>query len=167
MVVDWGHEWGLHFPGGYQVPLDRFVPEKFVLLDVRQLWSHVRIRDQDCLHEVLRQVAQVMLQSLREGDLVARVGGEEFAIFMEEVDEAVATRRLQDLLNNIRTSCLVGGKPITASVGLAHSEAYAQCMEFDELYRDADTALYRAKDTGRDRLEHKPRVQPPQPASVE
>ena len=79
---------------------------------------------------------------------VARIGGEEFAILgtADELPEALALA----LLNDIRTAAMPHGAPVTVSIGIADGPVHAE-DDWLELYRQADRALYEAKQTGRNR----------------
>jgi diguanylate cyclase (GGDEF)-like protein/PAS domain S-box-containing protein len=101
--------------------------------------------------ELLISIAQRLGQSIRQNiDIVARLGGDEFAILLDGMaDTNVAihiTRRIQE---SLRTAVEVGGHEIfaTTSIGIALSTTGYNNPE--DLLRDADTAMYRAKARGR------------------
>lgn len=106
--------------------------------------------------QALVAVAQALRLRMRQGDLVARLGGEEFIAllshcqpedglrFAERVREGIASQRIE----------LGEGQPVlhlTVSVGLADSSTHG--MVLDELMARADDALYKAKHAGRNRTE--------------
>jgi diguanylate cyclase (GGDEF)-like protein len=102
----------------------------------------------------LREVAQRLQACVREPDLVARLAGDEFAILLEDVPvPGTAVRVAQRVLEILRTPLQVGGKELepSASIGIAIADASYQLA--DEVLRDADVALYRAKALGRKRFE--------------
>ncbi len=110
--------------------------------------------------EVLTVFCQLAQAQLRPGDLFARVGGEEFACLLIDVDAAAAVRIAERVLfafegwvhsDNGRTFSA------TASAGVAHARASA-LFDLSALMVDADRALYRAKDGGRNRIEEESRV---------
>jgi len=95
----------------------------------------------------LRVFAQAMRRVLRETDLVARWGGEEFVIAMPETDAgnaAVVCERIRDLLARSHHG---GHPPFTASFGVSDS---TQGDSLQRLIQLADAALYASKDAGRD-----------------
>jgi diguanylate cyclase (GGDEF)-like protein/PAS domain S-box-containing protein len=101
--------------------------------------------------ELLISIAQRLQQSIRQNiDIVARLGGDEFAILLDGMaDTNIAihiTRRIQE---SLRTAVEVGGHEIfaTTSIGIALSTTGYNNPE--DLLRDADTAMYRAKARGR------------------
>ncbi|RNF83656.1 EAL domain-containing protein [Lysobacter psychrotolerans] len=104
--------------------------------------------------EVLKEVARRLQECVREPDLVARLSGDEFAILLEDVDvPATAIKVAQRVLDAIGVPMQIAGKTLepSASVGIAVGNDHYH--NADELLRDADTALYRAKATGRKRYE--------------
>jgi diguanylate cyclase (GGDEF)-like protein len=91
-------------------------------------------------------VANTLKNSLRSGDIVARFGGEEFCILAINVDQP------QQLIEHIRTRvealAIKGwGQPIQLTVSAGHTSTLGHAFE-DMLHR-ADTALYKAKNSGR------------------
>jgi len=102
--------------------------------------------------EVLREVSSRLASCVRYPDLVARLSGDEFAILIEEVDKpADATVVAQRVLDALGAPMQAAGKELqtTASVGIAIGDQRYGAA--DELLRDADIALYRAKALGRKR----------------
>ncbi|HET7027505.1 MAG TPA: EAL domain-containing protein [Candidatus Limnocylindrales bacterium] len=99
--------------------------------------------------EVLAGVGARLRSAVRGEDVVARLGGDEFGVLLEDVatkDDAItASRRLADAL---ASPLVVDGRTwvIRASVGVALDSGEAPSA--DELLRDADTAMYRAKAEG-------------------
>jgi len=104
--------------------------------------------------EVLKEVATRLASCVRHPDLVARLSGDEFAILLEQVEvPAVALTVAQRVMDALGAPMLIAGKELqpTASVGIAIGDDHYQAA--DEVLRDADIALYRAKELGRKRFE--------------
>ena len=103
---------------------------------------------------VLTTVAQRLVNTVREGDHVGRLGGDEFVVLAEpvhDVDEAVGlARRILDILAE---PIELGAVRVTigASIGIALADGAE--LTADELLRDADLAVYRAKAVGRGGVE--------------
>lgn len=103
--------------------------------------------------EVLRQIGKALRESSRELDTVARMGGEEFCVLAPMTDlhgAALLAERLRRAVTEEAT--LPGLSPVTISVGVALALPQVAETEEQALVR-ADTALYRAKASGRDRVE--------------
>ena len=100
---------------------------------------------------VLVQTAQRILGCVRAGDTAARLGGDEFVVLCENTsteEAAVVARRIVDEVRKpiATTGALVA---VTASVGIADA---AVALTAEDLLKGADLAMYRAKDSGRDRV---------------
>jgi diguanylate cyclase (GGDEF)-like protein len=103
--------------------------------------------------ELLAAVAPRIEQALRPGDTVARFGGDEFAVLAEDVgNERGATRIAERIAEDLATPFILRGREhfVSASVGIALGEGNEAP---EALIRDADSALYRAKEHGRGRYE--------------
>jgi two-component system, cell cycle response regulator len=103
---------------------------------------------------VLREVAGVIRQSTRSQDLVARYGGEEFVVALPIATHAQAADRAERIRVNLAGKPIAaGGKAlrITASIGTAFVPA-GRTRPMASLIAAADSALYKAKNAGRDRV---------------
>lgn len=103
--------------------------------------------------EVIREVGALLRETAREIDVVARIGGEEFAILAPDSNEEGAMRMAERVLEAFRAHrfrSLPPDRRITVSVGLSASPAHDDLIAKTLLAR-ADEALYVAKRTGRDR----------------
>lgn len=106
---------------------------------------------------VLSQVGQLLSDELRQTDVVARYGGDEFALILPETDERSATIVAEKLRGTVEHRRFVNGgvcNELTISVGVAGLDQ--TLMSEDALMRLTDAALYRAKDAGRNRVECAP-----------
>jgi diguanylate cyclase (GGDEF)-like protein/PAS domain S-box-containing protein len=102
--------------------------------------------------EALRVAARRIIACLGPGDTVARVGGDEFAVLIEDVRElAGAARVAERILAALRQPLQLTSSEVTlrASVGIASARA---TQEPDELLRNADIAMYQAKSQGKGRI---------------
>jgi diguanylate cyclase (GGDEF)-like protein/PAS domain S-box-containing protein len=119
--------------------------------------DHFKVVNDALGHELgdhlLEAVARRLRAALRPTDTVARVGGDEFVVLCEDVDsehEALAVgKRLSDSLEEPFKLCGHMHR-VTASIGVA---IWRSGATGDELMRDADAAMYRAKERGRARCE--------------
>ncbi|WP_394146833.1 diguanylate cyclase [Shewanella atlantica] len=99
---------------------------------------------------VLQAVAQVLAQSNRKGDVVARFGGEEFVAIFEHCSIDSAEAKAEMLRDKIEQLMPVGIH-VTGSFGVA--ELRPDEENFEQLLARADEAVYRAKEMGRNRVE--------------
>ena len=102
----------------------------------------------------LRHVAAIFAKVLRAGDLPARVGGEEFALWLPGAPAAKALEVADRVRDTVRESVLSHGGAeirITCSIGVASIPE--SVSHVDNLLGAGDVAMYRAKEAGRDRVE--------------
>lgn len=103
--------------------------------------------------QVLVTVAERLRQVVRPSDTVARFGGDEFVVVCEDVDAvAEATRLAERIASAIEVPFPVEGGEVFLSVSVGISMAGVGSSA-EELLRDADAAMYRAKERGRSRIE--------------
>ena len=103
--------------------------------------------------ELLKQISSKIQQALRKTDLFARIGGDEFALFLSNIEQKKAEEIVEKILNIVREYQFLWGNKafrIGASIGLV--DAPAQISNYENLYHAADTACYMAKHEGRDRF---------------
>lgn len=96
--------------------------------------------------EVVRNLAAALNACLRPGDISARLGGDEFLVFARDCDQDGAEKIARRLLDAVRQTA----GPVRFRVSIGISVVTAAQGDFDRLYHQADTALYRAKGAGRD-----------------
>jgi len=97
----------------------------------------------------LRVFAQATRRALRDDDLIARWGGEEFVIVMPDTDSDQAVGSLERVRNSLAGSHLGGHPPFTASFGVTDS---TKAKTVERLIQLADAGLYLSKQSGRDRI---------------
>ena len=103
--------------------------------------------------ELLKQISQKIKNELRQTDLLARIGGDEFALFLSNINTRDAEVIAEKILDTIREYQFVWSNKafrVGASIGLV--DAPAQVSNYENLYHAADTACYMAKHSGRDRV---------------
>ena len=102
--------------------------------------------------KLLVEVAQIIKRNCREADVVARLGGDEFAVvlpLMEDVrDAAVPAQRIIDEVSRLQ---MIDGNEVHVGISIGISTCTDHSANPDSIYRDADKALYRAKNCGRNR----------------
>ena len=129
--------------------------EKPVGLMVLDLDHFKQINDthgHDVGDEVLRAVGNCLRDMTRYHDVVARLGGEEFAVVAPNMDMEMMVRFAERIRKAIGSMAIVSGNvrlKVTASVGLA---VWDRKESAESLFRRADKQLYEAKKTGRNRV---------------
>ena len=98
---------------------------------------------------VLRLVADAMRTSVRQADVVGRLGGDEFGVLMPETDAELADAAAKRLVAGLR-NVFKGTPNVTASIGVV--SCTATDASTDDLLRRADQAMYDAKKAGKDRV---------------
>lgn len=98
--------------------------------------------------EVLKGVAQRIQENLRDNDILARWGGEEFVALLTDTDTAGAHQLTQRVLRAFRAEPILQ-VPVTFSAGMTHVEPGEPA---DRAFQRADSALYQAKAEGKNRV---------------
>jgi len=102
--------------------------------------------------EFLAGVAQRVRETVRPGDVVARLGGDEFAVLLHRVEhEAGVITLAERLLTALRQPLVVAGSALTSSASIGITTSGIGYERPEDVLRDADIAMYRAKDAGKDR----------------
>lgn len=101
----------------------------------------------------LQKMVSVIVNVLRDHDMIGRFGGEEFTVLLPDTDLVnahIVAERIRDIV--AKTSVTAGSKSfnLTISIGLAALNVHED--DFQELFRRADLGLYKAKQTGRNRV---------------
>ncbi|MDG3086241.1 diguanylate cyclase [Vibrio hannami] len=128
-----------------------------ILLDIdyfkqyNDLYGHVK--GDECLKQIAKIVSEC---NTRPGDVVARYGGEEFACVLPETGRTGSITVSQRILKKVREASIIHEQSpneiVTVSIGVVSSYCVAD-KRADELVEQADKLLYRAKESGRNRVE--------------
>ncbi|MCQ9207412.1 MAG: diguanylate cyclase [Omnitrophica bacterium] len=143
-------------------------PFSLLMLDI----DHFKAFNDDYGHaagdEVLRIVAKVLRSNVRTSDIVFRYGGEEFAVYLQNITKKDTPRVVQRLMQHInatidtaerlrqtvkKSSFVQHGKriPITISIGISTFVGGSKNLTIESVIKRADESLYHAKQMGRDR----------------
>jgi len=132
-------------------------PSRFIGVGLIDVDHFKEINDQHG-HEVgdlyLQKFASVLVSSCREGDEVIRWGGDEFVVVFNSSDVASVSAMFNRLHREITSSSLQVGElniPLEASIGVATC-ACNSCDIWKDVIEAADSAMYKAKEAGRNRL---------------
>ena len=106
-----------------------------------------------CGDYVLKEVAYLILQTFRKTDMVFRYGGEEFAVIITETPIEKAVIPLERLRKSISEYPFsYNGTKIKVTVSIGVSEVNKQTESVHQLFENADKALYKAKENGRNKI---------------
>ncbi|MDM7461620.1 MAG: GGDEF domain-containing protein [bacterium] len=133
----------------FQTAMHKKQPLSLILMDVDHFKQYNDTYGHQAGDEVLRRVAQILKQSVRDGDFVARYGGEEFAVVLPRTDAENAVQvaeRLREAIASAEWTL----RPITGSFGVASIRPDMETRR--EIIESADQALYEAKRGGRNRV---------------
>ena len=126
-------------------------PGTFVIMDVDR-FKYVNDRYGHAVGDkVLQQFGQILQAHFREGDIIGRIGGDEFIVFMRKTENKEgAVARIEDLLQKMENLPFaeMNGENVTISVGISFAPEHG--TGYLDLYKKADIALYKTKQSGRD-----------------
>ncbi len=98
---------------------------------------------------VLVEVVELSMELIRQSDILARWGGEEFMVLLPQTNPDMALALGERLRQRISEYRFTDAGRLTVSIGVAHQQ---QLDTIDSLLKRVDTAMYRAKETGRNRV---------------
>jgi len=103
---------------------------------------------------VLEMFAEVGSGCMRRYDIFGRLGGEEFAALLVDTSRERALAVAEEIRSSfVEVTAMVEGKPVVATVSIGVVISYDAVLDLSALLAQADHALYRAKDNGRNRIE--------------
>jgi len=144
---------------------DRYArPFSVIALDVdffkkfNDTWGH------EAGDRVLQHVAELLRATVRDVDLPARMGGEEFVVLLPETTLRQAAEAAERIRRTLESKAVIwNGRPLSVTASLGVSACPDSTMSPAEVLAQADAALYRAKDAGRNQVASAP-VLHPEPA---
>ena len=102
--------------------------------------------------QVLVELAHLLVQLFDEKDVIMRAGGDEFVIFLKDISHATLVKKGMQLVKAVRNLHFEGKDyAITCSVGICFLKENMSGYTYNQLFENADWALYRAKENGRNR----------------
>lgn len=106
----------------------------------------------DAGDSVLANLADILRQRTRQADIVARIGGEEFALLLPDTSASAAQQLAQELLESIERTPIPTVGHITVSAGVSSLRSEEASDDLHSMIKRSDEALYEAKRAGRNRV---------------
>jgi diguanylate cyclase (GGDEF)-like protein len=123
--------------------------ESLLVIDIDHFKRINDTHGHDVGDEVLRKVVTAVASRKRRSDLLFRMGGEEFLLLLPGAPLDQAQKIAEELRQRLAHAELLPGEPVTVSIGVS---ALRRGQTADAWIKSADTALYRAKRSGRNRV---------------
>jgi len=124
-------------------------PLSIIFLDI----DHFKVVNDTHGHNIgdsiLKEIAEILLSTIRQGDFVARWGGEEFVITLQSTNLLQASKLAQKIRVNIENYNFIGADKQTISLGVTQ---YITNETLENFTKRVDEALYEAKNSGRNRV---------------
>ncbi len=104
--------------------------------------------------KLLKTVAERVRATVRDEDIVVRMGGDEFVVILQSVERAELINEMAARINEaLSAPVIVDGRPLNATVSIGVSLYPRDGADMGELLRHSDTAMYQAKDRGRNNFQ--------------
>ena len=102
---------------------------------------------------LLIQVGKRLRENIRQADTISRVGGDEFVVILSELDDLESIDRIaQDLVDKLASSFKLGPDEVYVPASIGISLYPEDTGDLEELFKNADQAMYAAKAGGRNRF---------------
>lgn len=98
---------------------------------------------------IISKSAEKLKGFFRENDIVCRIGGDEFLVLCKNIREEDIEQKLGEVIKAMKISCKKAGREIIFTASAGYAMIPEQGEEFDELYRNADVALFTSKMSGK------------------
>ncbi|MFT6733081.1 MAG: diguanylate cyclase (GGDEF)-like protein [Polaribacter sp.] len=99
---------------------------------------------------LLKTIAERLTSSIREGDTVCRIGGDEFLVVLEDIKDKTMIAKIADkILHNVALPIIESEHQLTTTCSIGIAVYPTDGENFDELRKKADTAMYKSKQSGK------------------
>ncbi len=130
--------------------------ESLVHVMFMDLDNFKRINDtlgHDVGDKLLQALVTIIHGCIRPGDLIARLGGDEFAILLEDATDEEAARIAASILQGLTMPVPINGYELIVSASIGISRYPGDGLEMEHLLKNADVAMYSAKDKGKNNFQ--------------
>ena len=144
-------------------------PLSALMIDVDKFKDFNDRHGHDAGDRVLAAVSRCLSEQIRMSDTLVRYGGEEFAVLLPNTsaeNARVLADRAREAIAGLRTSIPQSERPLSVTISVGVAALPDQGTTGDDLLLAADKALFRAKETGRNRVVSAPARPEPQRATV-
>ena len=134
----------LRLKGGRNLPLGIIICDVDNLKLINDRLGH------DSGDKLIQRAANIIKSSFREGDMVARIGGDEFVALLPDSDNGIVNQgvqRIRETIENENSEC--NSLPISISIG--HSICTEKPLQFEALFKEADNLMYKDKAAHKDK----------------
>jgi diguanylate cyclase (GGDEF)-like protein len=133
----------------YQRPLSLLMIDLDRFKAVNDTWGH------SAGDTVLQEISRLIRDEVRDVDIIGRMGGEEFSALLVETEAEQAALVAQRLCGAVADAVIVSPQdvPLQVTISLGLTSLKGREINFERLLHEADMALYRAKQAGRNRVE--------------
>lgn len=128
--------------------LDKDVEGTFILIDIDDFKKVNDTYGHQVGDDILVQVSNIIFSSIRPADLAARWGGEELAIYLSNISFSEGIKVAERIVKKVKE---LTEPQVTVSCGLSHWDRSEE-ETYEELFRRTDRALYKAKESGKNKL---------------
>jgi diguanylate cyclase (GGDEF)-like protein/PAS domain S-box-containing protein len=143
-----------HLPGAIEEARRKGTMLAVLFLDLDR-FKHINdSRGHETGDKLLKTVAQRVRATVRDNDVVVRMGGDEFIVILKAVRDAKLINELASRINEaLSAPVIVDGRPLVTTVSIGVSLYPRDGVDMGELLRHSDTAMYQAKDRGRNNFQ--------------
>jgi diguanylate cyclase (GGDEF)-like protein len=130
---------------------EKFNPISLIIIDIDHFKKVNDTHGHNVGNECLKKVAEVIKEKFEEtAEVIARIGGEEFGIITTKADTRDICKRSNDLLKAFRDKPVYEQEDVYISISIGSAINTKEDINIDDLFDLADSALYEAKENGRD-----------------
>ena len=154
MTMLYNHFWGKELIEGYLENKNPYDSCGLLVIDIDYFKNVNDTYGHLFGDRVLMELADILRETFDSQDILVRTGGDEFVAFLKNIDNKSLVKKVMQLIGRVRNCRFQeNGYSISCSVGICFLPENVSGYTYDQLFENADWALYQAKLNGRDRYE--------------